>query len=337
MSHTENRWQGNPYRQEYLDGINNYIKTLRKKADETRNEYTKNILTNGDFYREEFKKMLGVPLSEAFDENDIPKIKKTFVANDDGISIYRMQIEVIPDLWMYGIYFVREDGAKRPFVVCQHGGMGTSEICSSFFDSSNYNNMVKRVLVYGVNVFAPQLLLWHSATYGIDYDRRSIDISLKQAGSSITAVEVYGIRRCINYFSAQKENDKDKIAMVGLSYGGFYTLFTTACEKRIRAAFSCSFYNNRYTHNWSDWMWDSSAEKFFDAEIAMLIYPRKLTIAVGKDDELFKVHEARKEFERLKSIIGENDKWVEFFDFEGIHEFIPQEEPLKNFMEKFLG
>ena len=85
MAHTENRWQGNPYRQEFLDGINKYIKTLRNKADETRSEYTKNILTNGDFYREEFKKMLGVPLSEPFDEKDIPNSRKIFVANDDGI------------------------------------------------------------------------------------------------------------------------------------------------------------------------------------------------------------------------------------------------------------
>ena len=43
MAYTENRWQGNPYRQEYLDGINQYIKTLREKADETRSNYAKNI------------------------------------------------------------------------------------------------------------------------------------------------------------------------------------------------------------------------------------------------------------------------------------------------------
>ena len=247
-----------------------------------------------------------------------------------------MQIEVLPDLWFYGIYFEHSDGKKRPFVICQHGGMGTPEICSGFFDSSNYNNMTKRVLAYGVNAFAPQLLLWHSATYGIDYDRKAIDVSLKQIGSSITSVEVYAIMKSINYFSSLHQTDTEKIGMVGLSYGGFYTLFTTACDTRIKMALSSSFYNNRYTHNWSDWMWDKSAQKFLDNEIALLIYPRHLSIVVGNNDELFKAEAAKNEFEDLESVC-DNLSWIDFNVFEGIHEFPIQENYLKNWMDKFLA
>lgn len=337
MSYKENRWQGNEYRQKYLDGINSLVKNLRESADKKRHNYRNEIIKNPDLCRQEFKKMLGFPLNEAFDENDIPNTRKIFVAKDGEISIYRMQLEILPDLWMYGLYFVREDNNARPFVICQHGGGGTSEICSSFFNSAIYNDMVKRTLTYDVNVFAPQLLLWQSVTYGIDYNRKDIDISLKQVGSSITALEVYGIQKCINYFASQKEIDSQNIAMIGHSYGGFYTLFTTACDTRIKAAMSNCFYNNRYIHNWSDWIWDKSAEKFLDNEVALLIYPRQLNITVGDDETWFLSVEAKKAYADLKEFLGENDKWLTFDAFKGGHEFPPQEEYLEKFMKKFLG
>ncbi|MBQ4526907.1 MAG: dienelactone hydrolase family protein [Clostridia bacterium] len=336
MSYTENRWQGNEYRQEYLNGINNIVNVLRKNADETRINRRSDILNNVDFYRKKLGEMLGYPLNKSFDTDDIPNIKKTFVAKDGMISIYRVQIEVLKDLWFYGLYFEHDDNNKHPLVICQHGGMGTPEICSSLFDSSNYNNMTKRVLSYGVNAFAPQLLLWHSNTYGIDYDRREIDQSLKQVGSSITAIEVYAIMKSINYFCSLHQIDTSKIGMVGLSYGGFYTLFTTACDTRIKAALSSSFYNNRYEHNWSDWVWQNSAGEFLDSEVALLVYPRYLSIVVGNDDPLFKAESAKKEFDSMMELCNKNHEWIKFDIFEGVHEFPTQEDYLKNWMEKFM-
>ena len=337
MAYTENRWQGNEYRQEYLNGVNSLIKKLRKSADEQRYSFRNEIMENPSAARQELKRMLGYPLTAEFDEKDIPDTKKIFVAKDEDVSIYRMQIEILPDLWMYGLYFVREDSKKRPFIVCQHGGGGTCEICSSFFNSAIYNDMVQRVLRYDVNVFAPQLLLWQSSVYGIDYDRKEIDINLKQVGSSITALEVYGIKKCINYFASQNENDPENIAMIGLSYGGFYTLFTTACDTRIKAALSSSFYNNRYIHNWSDWIWDSSAKKFLDNEVALLIYPRQLNIAIGDDETWFLSSEAKKAYADLKDFLKGNDQWLTFDAFKGSHEFPPEEEYLEKFMKKFLN
>ncbi len=337
MSHSENRWVGNEYRQEYLDGINRLIEKMRTKADESRTIKHRDIFSNGEKYRKEFKEMLGFPLNEEFDEAQIPNIKKNFVAKEEAFSIYRMQIEILPDLWFYGIYFEHDDGKKRPFVICQHGGAGTSEICSSFFNSANYNDMVQRVLKYDVNVFAPQLLLWNSATYGIDYDRKATDVSLKQLGSSITALEVYAIMKSINYFASLDTTDTDKIGMVGLSYGGFYTLFTAACDPRIKAAFSTCFYNNRYAINWSDWTWNKSAQKFLDNEVVLLVCPRKLHIAIGNNDALFNVDAATKEFEALRKSIPEIEQYIKFISFDGVHEFPPQEEYLRDWMADFLS
>ncbi len=95
---------------------------------------------------------------------------------------------------MYGILFVRGKDHKRPLVIAQHGGLGTPEMCSGFFDSENYNDMTRRILQKGVNVFCPQLYLWDQQRFGRGTpDRTSLDNSLKHMGSSIAAVELDGL------------------------------------------------------------------------------------------------------------------------------------------------
>ena len=140
----------------------------------------------------------------------------------------------------------------------------------------NYNNLTERVLEYDVDMFVPQLLLWSVENYGTEYDRENIDARLKSVGSSVTAVEVYSLIRVMDYFEA-KDNIK-YFGMIGLSYGGFYTLYTAALDTRIKSAISCAFFNDRSVYSRSDWTWWNSCEKFGDAEVACLISPRRLCI-----------------------------------------------------------
>ena len=186
---------------------------------------------------------------------------------------------------------------------------------------------------YDVNVFAPQLLLWGAATYQVEFDRVALDARLKRVGSSITALEIYGITRILDYFEVQEY--VSSFGMVGLSYGGFYTLFTAAVDTRIKSAISCSFFNSRKDYAWSDWTWFRSAETFSDSEIACLVYPRKLCIEVGRQDELFDIERARAEIERLKEMSRKvNAGWLEIREFEGKHEFCRDEEPLKQLVDE---
>jgi len=50
------------YKQNYLDGINGLISSRQKAAAEIRRNYVKNIFTDSEKYRTEFKEMLGWPL-----------------------------------------------------------------------------------------------------------------------------------------------------------------------------------------------------------------------------------------------------------------------------------
>ncbi|MBE6647555.1 MAG: hypothetical protein E7611_07980 [Ruminococcaceae bacterium] len=307
-------------REDYVNGFSRVIGQRQAEIQKKRDEYVKNIFSDSESCREDFKKMLGWPLVE-FEGYDMPEPECEHLSSEDGYDVYRMHFEVLEGFTLSGIFLKLKGEQKRPLVIAQHGGEGTPEvICGLLGDTENYNDMVQRVMKRGVHIFAPQLLLWRNA-FGVPYKRSEIDAQLKNVGSSITAVEIYAITRVLDYF--EKKDYVKNFGMVGLSYGGFYTLFTTAVETRIKSAISSSFFNSREAISWPDWTWKDLLFKFDDAEIACLCYPRKLYIAVGAQDALFDVKYARESFERVKELSADvGHDWVAFDDFEGVHEFV---------------
>ena len=327
MNYIEKAEFSGKYKKAYVDGIEKIISQRQKDAENVRNEYFKDIFNNQEKYRDDFKKMLGWPLVD-HKASGLPEVISEKLSDEDGYSIYRMQFEILPGLKMTGLFFKADGEEKRPLVIVQHGGRGTPELISDFYrDTENYNDMLHMVRKHGVHAFAPQLLLWRDE-FNVEYDRKAIDARLKRVGSSITAVEVHGITRILDYFEVQSY--VSVFGMVGLSYGGFYTLFTAAIDTRIKSSISCSWFNQRDAYPWIDWTWFGAAEKFDDAEIACLVYPRKLCIEIGDQDELFDCKFGVESFEKLKNIcrnVGSN--WVDFIVFNGVHEFFKDDEPIK--------
>ena len=309
-----------PTREDYVAGFQRVIEKRQSEIEKERDKYVKKLFTDAEACREDFKKLLGWPLVD-FESSEMPEPERELVSNEDGYDVYRMHFEVLEGFTVSGILLKLHGEGKRPMVICQHGGEGTPEvICGLLGDTENYNDMVQRVMARGTHIFAPQLLLWRNA-FGVPYKRTEIDGQLKNVGGSITALEVFAITRIIDYF--EKQDYVKNFGMVGLSYGGFYTLFTTAVEPRIKSAISSSFFNSREAISWPDWTWKDLLFKFNDAEIACLCYPRKLYIAVGAQDALFHVEHARKSFERIKELSASvGTYWVAFDDFEGVHEFV---------------
>lgn len=329
MQYRESKDITRQYKQNYADGIERIIDARQKDAERVRAAYTKSIFEDAPRYREDLKAMLGWPLV-GHHTDSLPYSVTEKIAEEETHTVYRMQFEILDGLMMSGLFFraknVSPDG-KDPLVIVQHGGLGTPEHIAGFYGSTtNYNGMLERVIRHGVHAFAPQLLLW-GEKYDIPFDRRAIDARLKRVGSSITAVEVYGITRILDYFEVQ--DYVSGLGMVGLSYGGFYTLFTAALDTRILSAVSCSFFNRRDRFGWSDWVWQSSAEKFDDAEIACLVYPRRLWLGVGNADELFEAKYAEESFKKLEALcktVGTD--WVKLTVFDGKHEFYRDDTPI---------
>jgi len=331
ISYREKEQDSKIYKENYLKNIREIIAKREEEAESRRDAFCKDIFTQQEKCRKKYKAMLGWPLTEekALSVSDAVVEK---LAEDALCTIYRVSIKVLDGLSVTGLLF-RKDDEKRPLVIAQHGGGGTPEDVGGLFGgTSNYNHIIERILHYNVNVFAPQLLLWWKDRYQVEYDRVAIDAQLKRVGSSITALEIYALSAILDYFETQPW--VGNFGMVGLSYGGFYTLFMAAADTRIKSAISSCFFNERKRYAWSDWTWPGAAETFSDAEIACLVYPRRLCIEVGVKDEIFDIAGAQKERERLKQMcrdVGED--WLDFNVFEGGHEFCKDDEKLKKLIE----
>lgn len=321
------------FKQFYLDGLDKLILSRQYVLAQKRKEYGKNIFSEQATYREEFKKMLGWPLVDCCTEGHC-SVRTEMLSEENEYTIYRMHFEIFDGLELSGLFFEIKCEGKRPLVLVSHGGLGTPELIAGIYGSThNYNDMLERVLSRGVHVFAPQLLLWNQENYGVSFDRSNIDARLKRVGSSITAVELYGLMQVLDYFES-KDNVSD-FGMVGLSYGGFYTLYLAAIDTRIKSALSCAFFNTRDKYPSSDWTWFRSAELFDDAEIACLVYPRKLCIEIGTNDNLFDVTYGIKSYERVLELCNDvGTDWISFITFEGTHEFCKDDAPIKALVDE---
>lgn len=333
VPYLENNKETSVYRKNYLNGIKNLIEKRRAKAEKIKEEYFKNIFVDVEKYRDDFKEMLGWPLNADIPKS-IPNTCAEKLSETDEYEILRVTINVIDEINLTGLLF-KHYNSKLPLVITQHGMLGTPEIVSGLYGfTSNYNDMTKRILNFGVNTFVPQLLLWDVDKYGVAYDRVEIDAQLKSVGSSITAIEAYAFKRIIDYFETQEY--VQNIGMVGLSYGGFYTLVASAVDTRIKSSISCSYFNNRdNSFTFVDWRWQNSSQMFADAEIACLTYPRKLHIQVGSCDEVFKADTAKEEWRRLEKIcVSTQHEWLSFEVFDGRHEFCKNDEPIRKLVEE---
>ena len=320
---------------QYRDALDRLIACREEMLADKRRAACADIFANGEAHRRKFREMLGWPLTEE-EPKPVPDAQMEKLGEEGDYAIYRMQIRVMEDLALAGIFLQYLPEANRPVVVSQHGGLGTPEFISGFYngDTANYNHMTDRLLPHRVHVFCPQLLLWNTETYGEAYDRKTVDARLKRVGSSITAVDVYAIMRALDWFADRYP--ASPFGMIGLSYGGFYTLFTAAADTRILSAVSCSFFSRRDAYPWTDWTWTNAAALYDDAEIACLAYPRRMCVEMGDHDNLFAIEHTRAEAERVQQYIrdaGVNGDWFDCVIFEGTHELCLEDAPILRMME----
>ncbi|GHU65811.1 hypothetical protein FACS1894184_02340 [Clostridia bacterium] len=310
------------YREEQLGEWKQLIERKRAASAAVRDEYFKPDFTSVDryaasieLYRAAFYDMLGWPLTDiATLSQTIPTAKSEFVAEDELGKIFRLWIDVMEGVTVYGLYFIPHGDKPHPLAISQHGGGGTPELYSGFWDetAANYNNMTRRVLAKDCAVFAPQMLLWNEEN-GPAQERVTVDRQLNQLGGSVTAVELFKLMRALDYLQTLPEIDADRIGMIGLSYGGFYTLFMAAADTRIRTAVSSCFFNDRFRYDWPDWVWRNAAHRFMDAEICGLVCPRRLYVECGVRDELFAIDSACAQAVRARTYfdrLGISDHFV---------------------------
>lgn len=290
------------YRKAYLDGIHNCITHLNIQAQLYRKEHM-DVLKQ-DHNRNVLKSLLGIDL---FDKRAARPPQLTEAGETDLAKVYHMTVYITDEIPFYALlHLPKAANTPLPLIIAQHGGGGTPELCSDLYGKNNYNGMVRRCLQRGAAVLAPQLLLWslHETEtmrgHNIPFNRTIVDSQLRRFGSTITGLEICGICRCLDYTCTLPEVNEERIGMVGLSYGGYFTLYTMALDQRIKAGYSAGAFNSRDAHCLCDWSYPSAAFLLQDAEIAGLCAPRKLYLQVGMEDTVFDYHSAIKEAEQAK-------------------------------------
>ncbi|MBB6670014.1 alpha/beta hydrolase family protein [Cohnella nanjingensis] len=345
---------GNRYREKQKVEFDRLVERMREGAEGRRNRFFRPDTSSqaaferdAQRFRMQLQSMLGWPewppefSSGGLGANTGSSLQASlsFVAEDPLGSIHRVELDAGYGLTTYGLLFLPRRQGPYPLVISQHGGWGTPELCSGFYGPSNYNGMTRRIWARGVAVFAPQLLLWDEKQYGPAFNRRELDVQLKQLGSSIAAVEIYKIRRSLDYLTSRDDIDAARVGMVGLSYGGFYTLFTAALDTRIKAVYSSCFINNRFVVDWSDFTWFNAGNTYLDAEVCALIAPRFLHVEAGEQDETFLVGHARREMDKVAAWYRElkMDSRFSGVTFAGGHELNPGDEGFDAFFRHLLA
>lgn len=326
----------NAMRISYKQSLEKYLDKRTKDLDKKRIEYIK----RPEFEkRETFYRILGEPLVGEFPKS-ISLIKKELVIKTFEWVVERYVFDILDGIEFCGfVYRLRDDDThKNKLVYCLHGGGGTPErVGGLFHDSSNYNNVVKRVLKKGTVVFAPQLWLWNAEIYGDGGDRGYFNRRLIQQGGSITALELFCLMRTLDYFTAQDYVDETRVGVVGLSYGGMYSLHFAALDTRIKSALSSCWFSDRRIHNWHDWTYFNGEKYMLDADVASIVLPRKLYIEIGKNDPTFKLADAQNEKQRLIEFAKSNnyEDSLVFSEFDGAHELDANDKTLQSFLESF--
>ncbi len=147
-------------------------------------------------------------------------------------------------------------------------------------------------------------------------------------GETMIGWRVYDITRTIDWIETRPELKATRVGCMGISGGGTCTLFSTAIDLRIKAAFVSGYLNtfrssimsishciDNYVPGILNW-----AEMY---DVAGLIAPRPLFAESGDHDPIFPVAASRESFARVKKVydvFGVGDV-VDHQVFDAPHEF----------------
>ena len=336
----------NPLRAEQAKELDAYILALKADRSRLQSLFKPDYFSPAAFVastkklRQKFAESIGYPPPGDPDADPASFVQ---IGEDALATYYRVKISVLPGVHAEGIYLVPKGikpKQKVPLVVSMHGGGGSPEV-ALFHGGANYHDMVRGGVKRGYAVFAPQHLF--SAPGSPGDVRNRTDDRMRLVGTSLTAVEIAKITRSLDVLLKRPEIDPKRVAMVGLSYGGYYSLVTPALEPRIKVAVSSCYFGVqewRYERDElgvpSDFRFADRFTLFRDPEIVALICPRPLQIQAGARDDadhremgIQLAPQSADYYHKLKM-----DTAFQFTVFKGGHEF--DDESAWAFVQKFL-
>ena len=297
--------------------------------------YTGDIERQGALLR--FKTMIGYPAPGFFEKAQAPSITKI---GEDEIGVYlRIWIAVAPGMETYGLYIVPKNvKLPAPLVISLHGGGGIPE-GALFHGGSNYHDQIRGAVRQGYVVWAPLFIMYPFADRDKGTEvpteiRKQLDAKLRAAGTSLMGVETTKITRALDRILERPEVNPARVAMIGLSYGGYYTLYISAVEPRIKVAIaSCSFRN---TPAAKDGVTEGRPIDLTSPDQVALVAPRPLQIQAGVNDKSAPIDTVRETMVLAKRHYEKAGKpeLLDYAEFDGGHEW--RGDIAWKFLAKFL-
>ena len=285
--------------------------------------------------RAALEKTLGYPLGDAIHGSDFSAVQQTAIGEDDLAAYTLVSIPALPGVNMVGVLMEpknHDSHAPMPLIIANHGrgGMPDRPPDGKFSLMSHSNRDLARGAVErGWAVFEPVFLF-----YGKGYPgniRDILTLRAQELGLTLPAIEITKLVRSIDYLTSRPEIDPQRVAMVGMSYGGFYTLYTTALEPRIQVAVVAAYFNDRahvldltdWQYGFLDWRYPESLSLFTDPHLVALVCPRPLEIESGNQDQLFDIEGSRQNIPAARDYYAKLhlDSNFVFTEFTGRHDF----------------
>jgi hypothetical protein len=266
-------------------------------------------------YRESigpFRERFATEVIGRFDRDLLPpRPRSQLVGRDDGVAIYRVVLDVFPDVMATGLLVLPDDireGEQRPVVVCQHGLEGRpDDLLAGAEKEPIYKGMATRLAQRGFITFAPQNLYLYGDRF------RTLQRKANPLGKTLFSVIVPQHRQIVRWLATLPWVDSERIGFYGLSYGGKSAMRIPAlveeyCLSICSADFNDWVWKNASTAAPYSYVWTGEYEIFeFDlgstfnyAEMAALIAPRPFMVERGHFDTVGPDERVALEFAKVR-------------------------------------
>ena len=228
----------------------------------------------------------------------------------ERVTTYEVCLPVYlePAVFVRGLLAIPNDlvvGERRPAIICSHGWEGAAE---STHQPGVYNAFARRLAERGYVTWSPQ-----------SYFRSEHTIQSLYRMASLIGRTEFGLMarlhaRGIDYLSSLAFVDPRRIALYGLSYGGYTALWLNGLEPRLAAVVCSGHFNDwqakttgrnetsyLYTENASMYV-SGILARFNHGDLAALACPRPFLVEVGDADWVVRQEWVEHEFARARAV-----------------------------------
>ncbi len=232
-----------------------------------------------------------------------------------------------------------QSGEAKPLVICSHGLTSSKEFWKEY---------LRELAQLGYYAVAVDNRL-HGQREGSDYNTLFSDEGRLDFNSVFKAVKETAddIVKVIDYFSAKSEIENTRIAMMGVSMGGFTTYRATVLDKRIKVAIpiiSSPVWGDlpeNYPANEEPHIIASLkhlSKQYAPSNFIDKFYPTALLMQVGGDDKHFDLNKLKQFYQDIKQEYENALHKVDLIVYDGIeHEFVKAMwDNAKSWLNRFL-